>query len=91
MRRLATANGVTPAYLLAPEVSALLFYMPDLQSLHAVLDVLEHRREDRRIPDADPGIFDLDGCAVVKVLSAKSTGPPWSSAERRSAPGTPHR
>ena len=31
MRRLATANGVTPAYLLAPEVSALLFYMPDLR------------------------------------------------------------
>lgn len=31
MRRLAKANGVTPAYLLAPEVSALLFYMPDLR------------------------------------------------------------
>ncbi|SNY79814.1 hypothetical protein SAMN02744775_04263 [Enterobacter sp. CC120223-11] len=31
MRRLATANGVTPAYLLVPEVSALLYYMPDLR------------------------------------------------------------
>lgn len=29
LRRLATASGVTPAYLLAPEVAALLHYMPD--------------------------------------------------------------
>ncbi len=29
LRRMATSTGATPAYLLAPEVSALLFYMPD--------------------------------------------------------------
>jgi integrase len=29
LRRMATSTGVTPAYLLAPEVSALLWYMPD--------------------------------------------------------------
>ena len=29
LRRMATANGVTPFYLLAPEIAALLHYMPD--------------------------------------------------------------
>lgn len=29
LRRMATANGVTPFYLLPPEVKALLHYMPD--------------------------------------------------------------
>lgn len=29
LRRMATSTGATPAYLLAPEVSALLYYMPD--------------------------------------------------------------
>ncbi len=29
LRRMATSTGATPAYLLASEVSALLFYMPD--------------------------------------------------------------
>ena len=29
LRRMATSTGATPAYLLAPEVSALLWYMPD--------------------------------------------------------------
>lgn len=31
LRRMAIANGVTPFYLLAPEVAALLHYMPDLR------------------------------------------------------------
>ncbi|MBN0941612.1 site-specific integrase, partial [Pseudomonas aeruginosa] len=30
LRRMATSTGATPAYLLAPEVSALLHYVPDL-------------------------------------------------------------
>ncbi len=29
LRRMATSTGATPAYLLAPEVSALLWYMPE--------------------------------------------------------------
>ena len=29
LRRMATSTGATPAYLLAPEVSAFLWYMPD--------------------------------------------------------------
>ncbi|MCQ4942527.1 site-specific integrase, partial [Escherichia coli] len=31
LRSMATSTGASPAYLLSPEVSALLFYMPDLR------------------------------------------------------------
>ncbi|MDO1630806.1 hypothetical protein Q2330_26555, partial [Escherichia coli] len=61
LRRMATATGATPAYLLAPEVSALLFYMPDQrhQMLFATL-----WNTGRRIGEArmlTPESFDLKG------------------------------
>lgn len=39
LRRMATSTGATPAYLLAPEVSALLYYMPD-QGHHMLFAIL---------------------------------------------------
>lgn len=58
LRRMATSTGATPAYLLAPEVSALLFYMPDQRHhMLAVRHPLEYRNAYWRSPDADTGII----------------------------------
>ena len=57
LRRMATSSGATPAYLLAPEVSALLFYMPDQRLPYAVCHPLEYRNAYWRSPDADAGII----------------------------------
>lgn len=72
LRRMATANGATPSYLLAPEVSALLFYMPD-QRHHMLFSTIWNT--GLRIGEArtlTPESFDLDGLRpFVKVLSEK--------------------
>ena len=61
LRRMATSTGATPAYLLAPEVSALLFYMPD-QRHHMLFATLWNT--GMRIGEArmlTPESFDLNG------------------------------
>lgn len=72
MRRLATANGVTPAYLLAPEVSALLFYMPDLRNYMLFSTFWNTGVRIGESRTLTPESFDLDGLRpFVKVLSEK--------------------
>ncbi|BFT83874.1 tyrosine-type recombinase/integrase (plasmid) [Enterobacter pseudoroggenkampii] len=72
MRRLATANGVTPAYLLAPEVSALLFYMPDLRHYMLFSTFWNTGVRIGESRTLTPESFDLDGLRpFVKVLSEK--------------------
>ncbi|STG02115.1 putative recombinase [Escherichia coli] len=65
-------HGATPAYLLAPEVSALLFYMPD-QRHHMLFATLWNT--GMRIGEArmlTPESFDLDGVRpFVRILSEK--------------------
>ncbi|EGD0636800.1 site-specific integrase, partial [Escherichia coli] len=72
LRRMATSTGATPAYLLAPEVSALLFYMPD-QRHHMLFATLWNT--GMRIGEArmlTPESFDLDGARpFVRILSEK--------------------
>ena len=72
MRRMATANGVTPFYLLAPEVSALLYYMPDRRH-HFLFSTLWNT--GARIGEActlTPESFELDGPRpFVRILSEK--------------------
>lgn len=72
LRRMATSTGATPAYLLAPEVSALLFYMPD-QRHHMLFATLWNT--GMRIGEArmlTPESFDLDGLRpFVRILSEK--------------------
>lgn len=72
LRRMATSTGATPAYLLAPEVSALLFYMPD-QRHHMLFATLWNT--GMRIGEArmlTPESFDLDGVRpFVRILSEK--------------------
>ena len=72
LRRMATSTGATPAYLLAPEVSALLWYMPD-QRHHMLFATMWNTGirigEARTLP---PESFDLDGLRpFVRVLSEK--------------------
>ena len=58
---MATSTGATPAYLLAPEVSALLWYMPD-QRHHMLFATMWNTGS--RIGEArtlTPESFDLDG------------------------------
>lgn len=72
LRRMATSTGATPAYLLAPEVSALLFYMPD-QRHHMLFATLWNT--GMRIGEArmlTPESFDLNGVRpFVRILSEK--------------------
>lgn len=72
LRRMATANGVTPFYLLAPEVSALLYYMPDRRH-HFLFSTLWNT--GARIGEActlTPESFELDGPRpFVRILSEK--------------------
>ena len=72
LRRMATSTGATPAYLLAPEVSALLFYMPD-QRHHMLFATLWNT--GMRIGEArmlTPESFDPDGVRpFVRILSEK--------------------
>ena len=67
---MATSTGATPAYLLAPEVSALLWYMPD-QRHHMLFATMWNT--GIRIGEArtlTPESFDLDGLRpFVRVLS----------------------
>ncbi len=69
---MATSTGATPAYLLAPEVSALLWYMPD-QRHHMLFATMWNTGS--RIGEArtlTPESFDLDGLRpFVRVLSEK--------------------
>ncbi len=69
---MATSTGATPAYLLAPEVSALLFYMPD-QRHHMLFATLWNT--GMRIGEArmlTPESFDPDGVRpFVRILSEK--------------------
>ncbi len=72
LRRMATANGVTPFYLLAPEVSALLHYMPDRRH-HFLFSTLWNT--GARIGEAcslTPESFVTDGPRpFVRILSEK--------------------
>jgi len=72
LRRMATSNGVTPFYLLAPEVSALLHYMPDRRH-HFLFSTLWNT--GARIGEAcslQPESFVLDGPRpFVRILSEK--------------------
>ena len=69
---MATSTGATPAYLLAPEVSALLWYMPD-QRHHMLFATMWNTGS--RIGEArtlTPESFDLAGLRpFVRVLSEK--------------------
>ncbi|EDL6505095.1 resolvase [Salmonella enterica subsp. enterica serovar Infantis] len=65
---MATSTGATPAYLLAPEVSALLFYMP-VQRHHMLFATLWNIGEAWMLT---PESFDLDGVRpFVRILSEK--------------------
>jgi hypothetical protein len=44
LRQMALVQDELPKYLLAPEVSALLHYVPDLAPQDAAGDAVEHRR-----------------------------------------------
>ncbi len=83
LRRMATSTGATPAYLLAPEVSALLFYMPD-QRHHMLFATLWNT--GMRIGEArmlTPESFDLDGVRpFVRILSEKSACATRTPAKR---------
>jgi len=72
LRRMATANGATPFYLLAPEVNALLHYMPDRKH-HLLFSTLWNT--GARIGEAcslTPESFVLDGPRpFVRILSEK--------------------
>lgn len=54
LRRMATSTGANPAYLLAPEVRALLYYMPD-QRHHMLFATMWNTGPYRRSQNADPG------------------------------------
>ncbi len=70
LRRMATSTGAAPAYLLAPEVSALLFYMPD-QRHHMLFATLEYRNACW-LRMLTPESFDLNGVRpFVRILSEK--------------------
>lgn len=56
LRRMATSIGATPTYLLAPEVSALLYYMPG-QRHHMLFASLWNRYPYRRGPSLTPEII----------------------------------
>ena len=72
---MATSTGVTPAYLLAPEVSALLFYMPD-QHHHMLFATMWNT--GMRIGEAKtltPESFDMDGLRPLCGYCLKKYGP----------------
>ena len=72
LRRMATSTGATPAYLLAPEVSALLFYMPD-QRHHMLFATLWNT--GMRIGEArmlTPESFDLNGVRPVSYTHLRA-------------------
>lgn len=72
LRRMATLTGATPAYLLAPEVSALLFYMPDLRHYMLFSTFWNTGVRIGESRTLTPESFDLDGLRpFVKVLSEK--------------------
>lgn len=73
---MATSTGATPAYLLAPEVSALLWYMPD-QRHHMLFATMWNTGS--RIGEArtlTPESFDQDGLRpFVRVLARRGRPP----------------
>jgi integrase len=74
LRRMATSTGATPAYLLAPEVSALLWYMPD-QRHHMLFATMWNT--GIRIGEArtlTPESFDLDGLRPLFGCCRKKCG-----------------
>ena len=78
LRRMATSTGATPAYLLAPEVSALLFYMPD-QRHHMLFATLWNT--GMRIGEArmlTPESFDLDGVRPFVRIRPRRREPLWA-------------
>lgn len=89
LRRMATSTGATPAYLLAPEVSALLWYMPD-QRHHMLFATMWNT--GIRIGEArtlTPESFDLDGLRpFVRVLSEKVRARRGRPPKDESASGT---
>ena len=58
LRRMATSTGATPAYLLAPEVGALLWYMPDQRHHMLFATMWNTGKPYRWKPDAHPESFD---------------------------------
>lgn len=82
MRRMATANGVTPFYLLAPEVSALLYYMPDRRHHFLFITLWNTGARIGEACSLTPKSFVLDGPRpFVRILSEKV----------RSRRGRPHK
>ena len=82
LRRMATSTGATPAYLLAPEVSALLWYMPD-QRHHMLFATMWNT--GIRIGEArtlTPESFDRMVCALCSGAVGKSAGTSWPAAKR---------
>lgn len=74
LRRMATSTGATPAYLLAPEVSALLWYMPD-QRHHMLFATMWNT--GIRIGEArtlTPESFDWMVCALLFGCCRKKCG-----------------
>ena len=79
LRRMATSTGATPAYLLAPEVSALLWYMPD-QRHHMLFATMWNT--GIRIGEArtlTPESFDRMVCGLCAGAVGESTGTPRAS------------
>jgi integrase len=72
LRRMATSTGATPTYLLAPEISALLFYMPDHRHLMLFSTMWNTGVRIGEARALTPESFELDGLRpFVRVLSEK--------------------
>lgn len=90
LRRMATANGVTPFYLLAPEVNALLHYMPDRRH-HFLFSTLWNT--GARIGEActlTPESFELDGPVRAHSVG-ENEEPARAPVQRCGTPGAAHR
>lgn len=67
LRQMALVQDELPKYLLAPEVSALLHYVPDLHRKMLAGNPLEHRRTYQRGAGADPGGFFAGATVSVRA------------------------
>lgn len=72
LRRMATSTGATPAYLLAPDVSALLYYMPDQRHKMLIATLWNTGIRIGEARTLTPESFDLNELQpFVRVLSEK--------------------
>lgn len=63
LRQMALVQDELPKYLLAPEISALLHYVPDLHRKMLLYHPVEHGRTYKRSAGADAGRF-FSGAAI---------------------------